>query len=235
VVCLHGWGGGPYWIEEHAFPIERWLARGLDVLLFQLPFHGRRAPRPAPGQIGGSGALFPSPDLQRTNEAFGQAIHDLRSLAAALRQRGAPALGAIGMSLGGYVTALWASLDGDLAFAVPIIPAVVMADLMWRQGGDGPTRRLAEQAGMDRDVVAAVLAVHAPLTRPVRLPDDRLLIVAGRGDRITGPAHAEALWHHWRHPDIVWFPGGHLAQFGRATAFRAVTDRLADLGLATPR
>ena len=64
-----------------------------------------------------SGALFPSANLVRTNEAFGQAVFDLRALAAYLRANGAPSVGAIGMSLGGYTTALWASVDPTLAFA----------------------------------------------------------------------------------------------------------------------
>ncbi len=107
VFCLHGWGGGAYWLEERAFVVPYLLRIGLDVVLFQLPFHGQRAPRQAPR----SGALFPSAHVVRTNEAFGQAIWDLRALAAWLRQQGAPAVGVIGMSLGGYTTALWAGVE----------------------------------------------------------------------------------------------------------------------------
>jgi dienelactone hydrolase len=65
----------------------------------------------------------------RTNEAFGQAIWDLRGLALALRADGASAVGAMGMSLGGYTTALWSTIDpedaGGIEFAVAMIPAVV--------------------------------------------------------------------------------------------------------------
>src|SRR5262249_42955732 len=55
VICLHGWGGGRVWLEERAFAVPYLLRIGLDVVLFQLPFHGRRAP------AGRSGALFPGP------------------------------------------------------------------------------------------------------------------------------------------------------------------------------
>jgi pimeloyl-ACP methyl ester carboxylesterase len=62
------------------------------------------------------------------------------------------------------------------------------------------------------------------------------MIIAGRGDRITPPDQAEALWHHWQRPPLFWFPGGHLAQVGRGDAFRAMGRFLRGLGFtAAPR
>jgi pimeloyl-ACP methyl ester carboxylesterase len=226
-VILHGWGGGNYWVEERAFVVPYWLRLGFDVVAAQLPFHGARAPR-ASADDGGparSGAMFPSANLVRTNEAFGQAIHDLRALAAWLRLRGAPAIGAMGMSLGGYTTALWSTIE-PIDFAVAIIPAVSMSDLMWRHGEASPARRRAVAAGVTGELLDAVFAVHAPTTRAPLVTPDKLMIVAGRGDRITPPDHAEKLREHWGGCAIHWFPGGHLAQVGRGDAFRAVRRHL---------
>lgn len=227
VICLHGWGGGVFWLEERSFLVSYLLRIGLDVVLFQLPFHADRTP----AQANRSGELFPGQYVVRTNEAFGQTIHDLRALALYLRARGTPALGVMGMSLGGYTTALWATLDADLAFAFPIIPAVSMSALMWRHGERSPARRRAERAGLSQTLLDRVFAIHSPLSRPVVLPPEHLLIVAGRGDRITPPDQARALWRHWNRPPIHWFPGGHLAQVGRGNAFRAIRQRLTDAGL----
>lgn len=229
MVVIHGWGGGAWWLEERAFVVGYWLARGFDVALFQLPFHGERAPDGA-GAGPRSGALFPSPNVMRTNEAFGQAIWDLRGLAAHLARRGAGPIGAMGMSLGGYTTALWASLE-PLAFAVAMIPAVELSALMWRHGDDSPTRRRAAAAGVSEDLLAEVFAVHAPTTRPCLVPHPARMIVAGAGDRITPPDQAERLRAHWGDCAIHWFPGGHLAQVGRGDAFRAVRRQLAVAGL----
>lgn len=227
IVCIHGWGGGAYWVEERAFAVSYWLRIGLDVALFQMPYHGERTPR----QARMSGALFPSSHVVRTNEAFGQAIHDLRALAGHLRERGAPAIGVTGMSLGGYTTALWASLDDDLAFAVPMIPAVDMSDLMWRHGNNSPARRRAERVGVNGELLGEVFEVHSPLSRPVKLAPEQLLIIAGRGDRITPPDQARSLWHHWNEPTLHWFDGGHLAQVGRGDGFRAIRRHVTDLGI----
>ena len=234
LVLLHGWGGGNHWVTARAFAVPYWLRHGFDVAAFVLPFHGARAP--AVRQFGPrSGALFPSPNPLRTNEGFGQAIHDLRALARWLREKGASAVGAMGMSLGGYTTSLWASVagpadDGGLDFAVAMIPAVSMARLFWSHGEHTAQRQRAASAGITEELLADAFAVHAPTTRPVRLPAARLAVIAGKGDRITPPEQAETLARHWGVAPL-WFDGGHLAQVGRAEAMRTVRRQLGALGL----
>lgn len=233
MICLHGWGAGQAWLDERAFVVPYLLRIGLDVALFQLPFHGLRAPAGLR-----SGALFPGTNAVRTGESFGQAVSDLRALARHLRAGGARAVGALGMSLGGYTTALWAGLppasgDQDLDFAGAIIPAVSMSGLFWSHGEGSPARRRAERAGVTAELLDDAFAVHAPLARPVRLPPERLFIAAARGDRITPPEQAEMLWRHWREPPLVWVPGGHLTQLARGDAFRGLRRALARIGLAS--
>src|SRR3569623_1517603 len=136
IVMIHGWGGGNHWVTFRTFLVPYWLRHGWDVVAFQLPFHGNRAPGSG---LAKSGALFPSPNPLRTNEGFAHAIYDLRALAMFLRARGSSAVGPMGMSLGGYTTALWASIAGPgdaggTAFAVAMIPAVSMSKLYWSHG-----------------------------------------------------------------------------------------------------
>jgi dienelactone hydrolase len=223
IVTIHGWGGGNQWVEQRAFTVPYWLKHGYDVASFVLPFHGERT-------AGQSGAYFPSPNPLRTNEAFGQAIFDLRALAMFLRARGASAIGPMGMSLGGYTTALWASVDPSLDFAVAMIPAVSFAKLMWRHGESSPERKAALKAGVTEDLLVDAFAVHTPTTRPAQIPRERLAVIAGRGDRITPPEQAEALAAHWG-VEIGWFDGGHLAQIGRSEALATVRRQLGALDL----
>jgi pimeloyl-ACP methyl ester carboxylesterase len=228
VICLHGWGAGQPWIDERAFVISYLLRIGLDAVLFQLPFHGERAPV----QARRSGSLFLTSHLVRTNEAFGQAVFDLRQLAAWLAAGGAPAVGVLGMSLGSYVTALWAGLDRELAFAGALIPAVSMGSLWWSHGRGSDQQRAAQKAGVSAELLDEVFAVHAPLSRPPLLARERLFIAAALGDRITPPEQARQLWRHWGEPSAVWLKGGHLAQVDRGEAFRALRRWLHSLGLA---
>ena len=108
---------------------------------------------------------------------------------------------------------------------------MLFRSLMGRHGEESPARRRAVAAGVSSDLLDDVFAVHAPTTRPVLVPRERLMIVAGKGDRITPPDQAETLWKHWRQCAIHWFPGGHLAQVGRGDAFRAVRKHLQVAGL----
>jgi hypothetical protein len=136
----------------------------------------------------------------------------------------------MGMSLGGYTTALWASVagpqdEGGVDFAVAMIPAVSMSRLFWQHGSESPVQRRASKAGITEDLLAEAFEVHAPTTRASRVPKDRLYVIAGRGDRITPPDQAETLARHWDR-EILWFDGGHLAQVGRGDALRTVRRAL---------
>ncbi|MFW6052151.1 MAG: alpha/beta hydrolase family protein [Myxococcota bacterium] len=220
VVLIHGYMGGTPGVEERAWPIDWMFRRGLDVVLGVLPFHGPRGPGPF------RRPPFPGSDPRMTVEGFRHAIADLRALADWLRCRGSRAVGAMGMSLGGYTTALWATVD-PLAFAVPFIPLASVADFA-REGG----RLVGTPAEQERqhELLEAVYRVVSPLARPVRVPPEGRLVVAGRADRITPMSHAERLAAHFEAPLEV-FPGGHLLQLGRARGFRAVGRMLGRLGL----
>ena len=220
VIVVHGYMTGQWAVEERAWPI-RWLqGRGLNVAVVVLPFHGVRA-RPE-----GGAPLFPGADPRFTNEGFRQAVADLRVLIDLLRDRGAPSVGLMGMSLGGYTTSLMATLEPGLAFAAPLIPLASLADFARDQGrlGTGPSAD-AQHAALE-----AANWVVSPLARPSLLPRDRLLVVGAEADRVTPIAHAERLASHLGAP-LLRVPGGHLVQVWRREAFRGVRKMLEGAGI----
>jgi pimeloyl-ACP methyl ester carboxylesterase len=222
VVCLHGYGGGPFVFEERALP-TRWLYKlGFDVAVFQLPFHGRRGGLDAP--------IWPSVNVARTNEGFAQAIHDLRAMTAWMRaERGSLPLVVLGMSLGGYTTALWATVE-KLDFAAPMIPVASFPDLLWAHGEGRSERARAEREGITVDMLREAMACHTPILRTPMTPGDRMLILNAEGDRIAPPEHARRLTAHFG-CQALEFHGGHVLQVGRSLAFRAIGRRLGALGL----
>ena len=211
VICVHTWCGGSLLLEEQTFAVRALYRRGFDVALVTLPFHGKRVP--AQGRF--SGQIFPNRNLRRTNEGFGQAVADLRLLWRWLRtERRCGPVGMIGMSLGGHVTALMASLHEDLAFAVPIVAPASIADVLWHHGQGRPGREEAESVGFTLDDFRAIWSIHCPLSFRVRLPLSRLLIVWGEADHVVPSVHQLALWEHWGRPQIRSFAGGHIMQVG---------------------
>jgi hypothetical protein len=171
----------------------------------------------------------------RTNEAFAQAIYELRALLLHLRNAGTGPVGAFGMSLGGYTTALLAAVEPALAFAVPMIPLSSLAEMMWAEGEGDPRLARAIEHGWTLPALHDFFAVHAPLLRPPLVPSEGRLIIGAIGDRICPPAHADALWRHWGRPRIHWYPGGHLAQFRRHAALREIRTLLRDASLLPRR
>lgn len=229
VICLHGYGGGRLAVEEWTFS-ARWLhSIGLDVALMALPFHGPRAER--------SGApVFPNAGrITRTNEGFGQAVFDVRALAGWLGERGASRVGLAGLSLGGYTSALLATVDPRLAFVVLLVPFASYAELVWRHGEHHLARRAAMEAGITREMLDAAFAIHTPTRRAPVIGGDRVMVVAGAADRVTTEAQARVLRAHFGAGPFHTFPGGHLLQVGRSDALREVARFLAGHGLLPAR
>jgi pimeloyl-ACP methyl ester carboxylesterase len=225
VICIHGYRAGTFKFEERAWAAS-WLHRlGLDVALFTLPFHALRAPNHRKNT-----PLFPTADVGRTNEAFGQAMWDLRRLSKLLRARGAPKLGVMGMSLGGYTTSLFATVERDLEFAVPFIPLADLTDVV-------VDHEALRGVSVPDDLVEAgkrALSLVRPLARKPTISSDRVLVASAEGDRITKSSHAEALAEHFG-AELVTFPGAHLLQFGRRDAFAAIARFLARRQVIAPR
>jgi hypothetical protein len=226
LICLHGFGGGRWFLEERSFA-AKWLhSIGLDVCLFVLPFHQQRSPRPGP-------PLWPSTHVARLNEGFAHAMHDLRALVKWLQLRGSPSVSACGQSLGGYTTALLATLE-PLAFAGLMIPVASFGDLFWHHGTGSPERAAAEADGITLERMKAAMEVVTPLSRPPRVSPERVLVLEAAGDRIAPRAHSAWLADHFRATRVA-FAGGHVLQIGRARAFRAVARKLAELQVIPPR
>jgi pimeloyl-ACP methyl ester carboxylesterase len=221
-ILVHGYLGGQFAVEQRVFPVE-WLLRiGLDVALFVLPFHGVRGDPERRGS-----PPFPGSDPRMTNEGFRQAMGDFRDLVHWFKQRGHPAVGVMGMSLGGYTTSLAATLEPELAFAIPIIPLASLADFARDQRRLG---RSPDETELQHRALDAVHRVVSPLHRTPLVAAERVLVVGARADQITPVSHARRLAHHFGARMESW-PGGHLLQIGRAEKFRQIGHLLDELGL----
>ena len=232
ILALHGFAADFYLINEWFFALPWFYRMGCDVLLMTLPFHGERQTRHSP--FSGHGYFAGGPS--RINEAAAQSVYDARVLVDwLLEARRVPAVGAMGVSLGAFTTALLAAAEPRLAFAVPIVPVTSLADLVleWQPIGVLLNGALAA-VRKDLRVARRMLAVTCPLTYPPALPRDRLMIVAGVGDRLAPPKHSRVLWDHWDRPRIHWFPGSHLLHMDRGEYMVEIARFLHDLDFLEP-
>ena len=199
---------------------------GLNLIMPVLPMHG---PRDTGGLISGERTL--SGDVVDTLHTGAQAMWDLRRLVRWLREsEGAPAVGALGHSLGGYAVSLLASLEEDLDCVVAGNPAVDPAHLFWNNALALATHSLSAE-GIREESFRALLRPVSPLALEPVVPHEHRAIFAGVVDRVVPPVQAHSLWRHWEEPRIAWYQGAH-QRFIRSSEGRQVLEdalRAADM------
>jgi hypothetical protein len=205
VVCIHGFRMGSPLIDLSAFSPRFFFEKlGLNMIVPVLPLHGPRKM----GRRSGDGYL--DADVLDTVHAQAQAAWDLRRMLSWLRAEGAPAIGVHGLSLGGYNTALLASLDADLACAIAGIPATDFSRIFWHHGPWTQLRSFESQ-GLFEEHVCEVFSVVSPLKIDPKVPAAGRAIFGGITDRIVPADQVRDLYEHWDRPAMVWYQGGHLS------------------------
>jgi len=217
LIFLHGFLADAYWFNSAMFSLQWFWKKGYDIVLMTLPFHGVRARQFDP--FSGFG-LF-AHGLGHFNEAMLQAVCDVRVLVSWLQARGAPSVGISGLSLGGYLSALTASVDDRLAFCIPNSCVVSPVDMMmeWAPVSWAGSALLKHNGISIRDLRHG-MALHCPLSWTPRLPPERLMIIGGAGDRLVAPRYIDLLHRHWAGSTQQWFPGNHIVHLHQGSYLR---------------
>ena len=224
LVCVHGTEMGRAALDLALF--RAWRLHddlGLNVVMPVLPMHGPRA-RGLP-----KGTVFPGEDILDDVHATAQAVWDIRRLLSWIRrQEPESQIGLYGLSLGGYIAALVASLEAGLTCAILGVPVADLVALLGRHSGlrpDDPRRQTMELA-------EPIGRMTSPLSLRPLVPMPGRFIYAGVADQVVHPREQVVrLWEHWGKPEIVWYRGGHTGFFGARPVQRFVEAALQQSGL----
>lgn len=227
LIVIHGFTADPYWINSRFLALPWFYEQGYDILLVTLPFHGRRQEKTSPY----SGHGWFSHGFCHMNETMAHAIHDIRVFMDYLEDNGVPQMGVTGISLGGYTTALLASVEDRLRCAIPNVPVVSIMDIVLEWAPASWIARVGMKLGdiSVREARASV-AVQSALSFQPKLPRERLLLIAGAGDRFAPPKHTHILWEHWRRCRLHWFPGNHLIHLDQGRYLHAMRSFMKHIG-----
>jgi pimeloyl-ACP methyl ester carboxylesterase len=206
LICVHGAGMGNPKQDFQAFRARQLHEQsGLNVAMYVLPVHGPRAPG------GFSGAKFFGNSPLDFLHAESQAIWDLRRLIGFIQRQEATQIGVIGISLGGYTSALLAGLEDRLSCVIASVPPSDMIHTTREYLAGSVERRLSAAAGVDNNRDRALYRVVSPLALSPRVEHQGRFIFAATGDQFVPIEQVRALWLHWQKPRISWCTGGHLS------------------------
>lgn len=227
ICVIHGFMADPYWLNRMFFALPWFYKQGYDILLYTLPHHGKRQSRLSP--FSGHG-LFAS-GISHINESMAHAVYDFRIFMDYLEAQGVTKIGVTGISLGGYTSALLAAVEERLYFAIPNVPVVSLPDLVLEWFPlNLPIKAVLKATNTSVRDARHMLAVHSPLTYPSLIPKERLMLIAGAGDRLAPPKHGRLLWDHWDRCRIHWFPGNHLVHLDQGKYLKEIAGFLRQTG-----
>lgn len=210
--CDRGWTA-PTMIFLHALMsagdrgYRRWAAtfnaRGWNAAFVHLPFHYSRVPA---GHRNGELAI--TADLVRTGEGLRQAVTELRQLIALLRARGSREFGIWGLSYGGWIGALLASVE-ELHFVTLMEPIVDVSHAIWRSPAGLAIRRQLVPHGIPPSLIERHSHLTSPLHAAPMVPPENILLISGEYDRIAPTAQLARLHALWQGSQLLEIPQGH--------------------------
>ena len=228
LVCIHGLrDGSPH--KSHDLFQPEFLHRelGLNLLFPFLPLHGPRKSGLMSGERLFSGEMV---ELVHTGA---QAAWDIRRLLAWLRlpDQGAPAVGVLGHSLGGFAAALLCGLEeSGIDCVIAANPSVDPSKMFWRDGLSMATRYLKTN-GVTQKKTDRLLATVSPLALEPRVGRERRAVLASVADRIIPSSEPERLWRHWDRPRVLWHQGTHFELLRSPEGKATVRDALRGSGV----
>ena len=203
---------------------QRWAHRlndaGWTAVFAHLPYHYDRCPAGA-----SSGEMAFSANVVRSAEGLRQAVVELRLTAAALRARGCPRWGVWGNSYGALIGALLAICEPDLYTAWLLEPILDLDHALFESPVSLVIRRQLARAGVSRERVGGYLPLLCPRYHAPAMAAERILLMAGRQDRIAPPAVVRRLAEQWPGAIYAEADQGHVGYTLMPECWRIATER----------
>ncbi len=194
--------------------------KGINACIMTMPYYGSRRPD------GESLRKALSADISLFVESVEQGVMDVRRTAlwlSSMEQIESGSIGICGTSLGGFIAALSAGVDGNFSSAAFVLAGGDLATVLTT---DAPEVRAIKgylkQNNISMESLTEFIAPIEPLNYADRLRNTNVLMINGLKDKIVPPLCAEKLAQK-ANIQIQWYDTDH---YGMAKYMLAIIDKL---------
>ncbi|MFK3811869.1 alpha/beta hydrolase family protein [Bacillus halotolerans] len=163
---------------------------------YSLPYHFEREPENSLY----SGELMISANIDRTIESTRQSIVDLRALIHWIKANKKGPVIIAGVSLGGWVTNLIATLDSQIDVVVSIFYANRLSYSIWNTIPGKFIREELEQNSVTYEDLVKYWNITDPSQALPKVNKDNILLISAKHDQYIDLKDADYLWESWGKP-----------------------------------
>lgn len=206
VILLHGWKIDSQIVYK--LTIKNFLDANYGVVFLELPYHMHRTPAQSY-----SGEYFITANLQRTIDAYRQAVLDVRCCIdyfTTKTKKRTRNIALWGTSLGAMIATLTLPFDQRVKAVVSVVGGGNIAGICWNGVSTQQVKRDCVQHNISFETIENYWKIIDPLTYATKKLKNCVLMINAEKDEYISPVYTKQLWERLGKPKIVWLPMGHL-------------------------
>jgi len=204
IILIHGWRMNSYSKLKSIYH-DKMSSLGWNLYYFPLAYHMERTPPPSLY----SGEFMISANLDRTVHATKQSIVDLRTLIHWIKQTQEGPIVLVGVSLGGWIANLAATLEAEIDGVISVFYANRLSHSIWNT----IPGKYIKADFLNNGIGFKELIEHWGITDPSgslpKIKKENILLISGKHDQYISLEDADHLWQSWGKPARHVYNCGH--------------------------
>ncbi|MFD0084245.1 alpha/beta hydrolase [Priestia megaterium] len=205
VIFVHGWRMKGFDRVKKIFHNSIMNNLGWNMYYYTLPYHLERQPETSLY----SGEFMVSANINRTVESTRQAIVDLRALIQWIKNNKQGPVIIIGVSLGGFISNLVATLESEIDALVSIFYSNRLSYSIWNTIPGKYIRQDLETHGVNYNDLVKYWELTEPNQATPKMNKDNILLISAKHDQYVHIQDADLLWESWGKPTRYVYNCGH--------------------------
>lgn len=202
VIVVHGWRMDQ-WEKINRLFLKPFNKSGFHMWQMMLPFHFDRA------YSSYSGEYMISANIERSIFSVRQAVMEIRSLIRWIKQNKGGSVILVGVSLGGLMTNLVATVEEYADAVISIMYANSLSYAVWHTPIGKYIKQDLQNNGVTYDMLKEYWEILEPISQKPKIDRNRILFIAGRYDQYVHFEDALALQQAWNISNFISYRCGH--------------------------